>query len=105
MAQTPNVKVPLVYSDGCITREWLPYLTQAANAAAAGDVSAVYAAIAALQASMTTADAALQAAINALAVSIAAIPSQDALYLRRPAEIANQPSDTQAIFAARIFWS
>lgn len=61
MSQTPQVRVPLVYLDrdraGQITREWLPYLTQVANAAASGDLVALQAAITALQAEIDVAEA------------------------------------------------
>lgn len=54
MSQTPQARVPLVYTDrerlGQITREWLPYITRAANAASNGDLSSLQAAIDALQA-------------------------------------------------------
>jgi hypothetical protein len=79
VSQTPNFRVPLVYTDrdrlGLITREWLPYLTQAANAASTGDLSALQAALDALQAEINAVEAnavTLEARITALEALAAA---------------------------------
>lgn len=86
MSQTPNVQVPLVYLDagraGRITREWLPYLTQAANAAAAGDLTPLQAAIDSLQAEVNAVEAAIpgiQSVLVDLADQIEALPTDGRL--------------------------
>jgi hypothetical protein len=115
VSQTPQARVPLVYLDrdraGQITREWLPYLTAAANAASNGDLTALQAALSALQTEVDSAEAvsaSIQAQLNALSIIVAGLlESGDVLMQRsmaqRPQTI--QPSDTQALFSARIFGS